>query len=264
MRELLLYEHAARAAAGAAAELLKQRPERVDHKGAIDLVTEVDLASETMIRGILTARTPEIPVQGEEGGGVTTGLRWVVDPLDGTTNFVHDYPSYCVSIALVDGLVPLVGCIADPIRDRVYLGSQGNGARRIDVRSGVERPLRVSGVRTLDDALGVTGFPYDRRDNAAFYLALVERALMCSQAIRRSGSAAMDLAMLSDGTSDYFWEYGLKAWDTSGGVVLIQEAGGVVTRLDGGVHYPGAPEIVATNGWLHAATLAMLAGREAR
>ena len=263
MQDLLPLERAAEAAASAAALLLQRRPERVDHKGAIDLVTEVDLASEARIRELLGASTPDIPVQGEEGGGVTTGLRWVVDPLDGTTNFVHDYPSYCVSIALVDGDTPLIGCIADPIRDRVYTASIGNGARLTDQRARTTRPLRVSEVRTLNDALGVTGFPYDRRDNAAFYLAFVERALMASQAIRRSGSAAMDLAMLSAGTSDYFWEYGLKAWDTSGGAVLIQEAGGVVSRVDGSTHRPGAPEIVATNGWLHEQVLAMLNQRTA-
>ena len=116
-------------------------------------------------------------------------------------------------------------------------------------------------MRTLNDALGVTGFPYDRREHAAFYLSFVQRALETSQAIRRSGSAALDLATLAYGGSDYFWEFGLKAWDTSGGVVLIEEAGGRVSRVDGSAHRPGDPEIVATNGWLHEDVLRMLEAR---
>lgn len=261
-QDLVRFAVAAELAAVAASELLKQRPSQVDHKGAIDLVTEVDLASEALIRRILGEQTPEVPVQGEEGGGVSTGLRWVVDPLDGTTNFVHDYPAYCVSIALVDDATPLVGCIADPVRDRTFLAARGHGGRvrtRVNGRP-VDRDLRVSQVRNLNDALGVTGFPYDRRENAAFYLSFVQRALETSQAIRRSGSAAVDLATLAYGGSDYFWEFGLKAWDTSGGVVLIEEAGGRVTRIDGDAHRPGDPEIVATNGWLHEQVLRMLEG----
>lgn len=258
--DLLRFAIAAELAAVAASELLRRRPQQVDHKGAIDLVTEIDLASEAMIRRILGEHTPDVPVQGEEEGGVTTGLRWVVDPLDGTTNFVHDYPAYCVSIALVDEETPLVGCIADPVRERLYIAAKGHGARvRTRVRGRVqERELKVSAVRTLNDALGVTGFPYDRREHAAFYLSFVERALQATQAIRRSGSAAVDLATLSSGASDYFWEFGLKAWDTSGGVVLIEEAGGKVSRMDGSIHRPGDAEIVATNGWLHEEVLAML------
>ena len=271
--DLLRCTQAAERAAVDAVRYLHRRPATVTHKGAIDLVTEVDLASEAAIRRTFAEETPDIPVQGEEGGGVATGLRWVVDPLDGTTNFVHDYPSYCVSIALVDGDEPLVGCIADPVRGRLYLGAKGHGARVQWTEAPergrgagrrVERDLRVSDVRTLEGAMGVTGFPYDRRENAAFYLSFVERALKSSQAIRRSGSAAMDLATLSSGASDYFWEFGLKAWDTSGGVLLITEAGGTVSRLDGSPHRPGDPEIVASNGWLHAEVLSMLAALPAR
>ena len=111
-----------------AGALLKHRPLQVAHKGAIDLVTEVDLASEARIREEFALRTPDLPVQWEEAGGVSTGLRWVVDPLDGTTNFVHGYPFYCVSIGLVDHQTPLVGALYDPVRDRLLLGWQGGGA----------------------------------------------------------------------------------------------------------------------------------------
>ncbi len=237
-----------------AGHLLRQRPTRVDHKGAIDLVTEIDLASEACIRRELAARLPGVPVQGEEGGGVTTGLRWVVDPLDGTTNFVHGYPFYAVSIALVDGEHPLAGCVYDPVRDRAHHAARGHGSWIDDAR------VHVSETTGVDAALGVTGFPYDRRDHAAGYLAYVERVLRGTHGMRRSGSAAMDLALLACGASDFFWEFGLKPWDTSAGVVLVEEAGGSVSRLDGAAWTPGAPEILASNGRFHAEVVALLRG----
>lgn len=253
MNDLPALARVAADAAADAATLLARRPERVDHKGAIDLVTEIDLASEASLRASFARLTPDIPMQGEEGGGVRDGLRWVVDPLDGTTNFVHDYPSYCVSVALVDGHTPLVGCIADPVRGRTFLGWRGGGAT-VD-----GRPLRVSATRALDDAIGVTGFPYDRRDRARFYLRYVQRVLERTQGMRRSGSAAMDLATLAEGRSDFFWEFGLKVWDTAAGALLVEEAGGVVTDLGGGPWRPGDRAILATNGHLHAAVVALFA-----
>ena len=239
-------------AALAAGELLKARPERVDHKGAVDLVTEVDLASERVIRELLTREAPGIAIQGEEEGGVTSGTRWAVDPVDGTTNFVHGYPFYCVSIALIEGSTPVVGVIYDPVRDRLHAGWQGGGA----TVNGA--PLAVSSVRTLDAALAVTGFPYDRRLHAARYLALVQRALEQTQGVRRSGSAAMDLTTLATGSAELFWEYHLKPWDTSAGVVLVREAGGLVTRMDGSAWDPDSADVLATNGWVHEAVVGML------
>ncbi len=240
------------AAARKAGALLRGRPATVRHKGAIDLVTEIDLASEACIREAL--HPLGIPVQGEEEGGVTEGTRWVVDPLDGTTNFVHGYPFYCVSIALVAGETPVVGVIYDPVRDHLYGGATGLGAHRNGER------LEVAGCRTLDEALCVTGFPYDRRERAHVYLAYVERVIRQSQGLRRSGSAAMDLATLAAGQVDVFWEFGLKAWDTAAGQLLVVEAGGVVTRLSGGRHVPGAPSVLATNPWLHEAVVALFGG----
>lgn len=253
MNDLGFLTDVAATAARAAATLLQGRPARVDHKGAIDLVTEIDLASEARIREVLTRLTPDIPIQGEEGGGVETGLRWVVDPLDGTTNFVHDYPFYCVSIGLCDGPRPLVGCIADPVRDRTYTAAVGAGARVNGER------LQVSGVRRLEDTLGVTGFPYDRRERAPFYLRHVEAVLRASQGVRRSGSAAMDLCTVAAGGADFFWEYGLHAWDTAAGAVLVQEAGGRVTALDGGPWAPGDRTVLASNRWIHDSVVALLA-----
>lgn len=245
-----LADHASRAAKQAG-ELLRQRPTTVRHKGAIDLVTEIDLASERCIRAALAPTG--IPVQGEEDGGVTEGTRWVVDPLDGTTNFVHGFPFYCVSIALVNGESPVVGVIYDPVRDHLYVGTAGGGARRNG------EPLSVGGVRTLDEALCVTGFPYDRRDKAHVFLAYVERVLRFTQGMRRSGSAAMDLATVAAGQVDIFWEFGLKPWDTAAGQVLVVEAGGVVSRLSGQKHRPGAPSVLATNPWLHESVVALFA-----
>jgi myo-inositol-1(or 4)-monophosphatase len=240
-------------AARAAGALLRARPTRVDHKGAIDLVTEIDLASEARVREVLTARTPGLPIQGEEQGGVTTGTRWCVDPLDGTTNFVHGYPFYCVSIALVEGDAPAVGVIYDPVRDRLFRAHRGGGTT-VDGQA-----LRVSATRDIGQSLGVTGFPYDRRENASYYLAHVRAVLENTQGMRRSGSAAMDLATLASGCFDFFWEFRLKAWDTSAGAVLVREAGGTVTRLDGSPWTPDAPEILATNGHVHEAAVALLA-----
>lgn len=237
-------------AARAAGALLRERPARVDHKGVVDLVTEVDLASERLIREHLAVAG--IPIQGEEGGGATTGTRWAVDPLDGTTNFVHGFPFYCVSIALVEGEEPSIGVIYDPVRDRLFSAARGEGATVDGAR------LQVSGTRSLDDALSVTGFPYDRRTRASTYLPRVAAALTHTQGLRRSGSAAMDLATLASGCSDLYWEEQLKPWDTAAGAVLVREAGGVVTRIDGTAWNPGSPDVLATNPWLHEAVVRLL------
>lgn len=250
-RSLAALTDAAGAAAREAGQLLRSRPRDVQHKGSIDLVTEIDLASERCIRAALAPIG--IPVQGEEDGGPSDGERWVVDPLDGTTNFVHGYPAYCVSIALVRGTKPVVGAIYDPIHDALFAGQTGGGAHRNGV------PLRVSDCRSLEQALCVTGFPYNRRDAMRFYLRYVERALSACQGVRRSGSAAMDLATLAAGQCDIFWEFGLKAWDTAAGQLLVTEAGGVVSRLSGQTHVPGAPHVLATNPWLHEAMVHLFA-----
>lgn len=238
-------------AARFAGELLRSRPERVDHKGVADLVTEVDLDSEARIREVLAASN--ITVQGEETGGVTEGLRWVVDPLDGTTNFVHDYPFYCVSIGLDSDEGVLVGAIYDPIRDHLYTTSKGEPSTRNAT------PIHVGRARRLADALCVTGFPMDKRERTPANLPFVERSLLASHGIRRSGSAAMDLATVAAGQVDVYWEFGLKAWDTAAGQILVQNAGGVVCRLDGGQHRPGDPEIVATNPFLRDELLQLFA-----
>jgi myo-inositol-1(or 4)-monophosphatase len=241
-------------AARSAGVLLRARPGRVDHKGAVDLVTEVDLASERVIRDILDAGAPGIAVQGEEGGGATSGTRWAVDPIDGTTNYVHGYPFYCVSIALIEGDTPVVGVIYDPVRDRLFRARHGGGA----TVNGA--PIAASPTATIGAALAVTGFPYDRREKIEFYLSYFERAMRGTHGVRRSGSAALDLATNAEGCSDFFWEFNLKPWDTAAGVVLVREAGGRVSRIDGSAWAPDAPDILATNARLHDAAIRLLAG----
>lgn len=243
---------AAEIAARAAGELLRARPAQVRHKRAADLVTELDLASEARIRELLAPTG--IPVQGEEGGGVDRGSRWVVDPLDGTTNFVHGYPAWCVSIGLMDGTEPVVGVLYDPIHDHLYRAARGQGARRN------EELLRVSEVACLDDALAVTGFPPWRREISADLLPFVERALRSTQGLRRSGSAATDLCHVAAGQVDLYWEFGLNPWDTCAGAVLLREAGGRISRLDGGPWVPEDKELLVSNARIHDAAVELFAG----
>jgi myo-inositol-1(or 4)-monophosphatase len=213
-------------AAAAAAALLRSRPAQVHHKGAVDLVTEVDLACEAAIRDVLARHTPDVPVLGEEGGGATGGTRWVVDPLDGTTNFVHGFPYYAVSVALeVDG-VREVGVVHDPCRGEVFAAARGRGA----TCNGA--PIRVSSCADLSQALIGTGFPYDRQARADVYLRRVEAVLRRAQGIRRAGAAALDLAQVAAGRLDGFWEFHLRVWDVAAGLLLVTEAGGVVTGVD--------------------------------
>lgn len=243
---------ASEAAQAAVAILASREAAKVRHKGAVDLVTEVDLACEAAIREVLARHTPDVPVLGEEGGGAAdASTRWVVDPLDGTTNFVHGFPFYCVSIGLeVDG-VPTVGVVADAVRRRTYRGTRGRGATVEGQR------LRTSAVRDLDAALFATGFPYDRRQHAARYLKLVQRVLERGQGVRRAGAAALDLAMLSEGHLDAYWEFNLRPWDTLAGFVLVTEAGGRISPIPGcSLADPVSP--VATNPWLHDEVVALI------
>ena len=185
-------------AAEAAAAIQRARPAQlgVSRKGAVDLVTEVDLASEQAIREILSAATPEVPILGEEGGGgVGASTRWVVDPLDGTTNFVHGLPHFGPSIALEVEGEPVVGVSFDVCRGELFHGSRGAGAWMGDTR------LSVSAVDTLDEALVATGFPYDRRQRAAFYLRRVQRVLETCQGVRRPGAATLDLGSRRGGST---------------------------------------------------------------
>ena len=245
------------AAAGAGATVVRDSlggPQRVDRKAAVDLVTEVDLASEEAIRTVLGQRTPGSPILAEEQGGpVDAATRWIVDPLDGTTNFVHGFPAFAVSVGLqVDGRLE-AGCIVDPLRGEVYDAVRGGGAR-LD-----GRPLRVSGVGKLSEALLLTGFPYDRRERAGTYLAFVQAFLERAQGVRRAGAAALDLCHIAAGRADGFWEFGLSAWDVAAGVLLVEEAGGRVSDMTGAPLDVQHPRLLATNGLVHDAMIDVLA-----
>jgi myo-inositol-1(or 4)-monophosphatase len=227
----------------------------IRHKGAIDLVTQIDLEAEAAIRKHLAAHTPEIPVLAEEGGGAWDAeTRWIVDPLDGTTNFVHGYPSYAVSIGLqVEGRLE-VGCVFDAVNGLAYTATRGGGAWCGDQR------LSVSTCSAMEQALLVTGFPYDRRTNVDRYLRYVREFLVRSQGLRRAGAAAMDFVALATGRVDGYWEFGLNPWDIAAGVLLVEEAGGKVTEMDGGTLNLMRPQLLATNGVLHVEMSEILRG----
>ena len=220
---------------------------RIDKKGAIDLVTEVDLEVERAARALISARFPDHDILAEELGGGALGRshRWVFDPLDGTTNFAHGVPIFCSSLALeIDGEA-VVGAVFDPNRQELFTTERGVGAWLNGV------PLRTSTTASLIDALLVTGFPYDVHSTLDEVIGLFAAYVSQSRAVRRLGSAAIDLCWVAAGRMDGFWEERLQPWDTRAGALLVQEAGGRVTGLDGGPWDPAAGHILASNGPLH-------------
>ena len=226
-----------------------------EHKGAIDLVTEMDRAVEKEILARLSAAFPSHAVLAEESGGA--GLQeerlWIVDPLDGTTNFAHAHPQFCVSIAYAEKGEVKAGVVYDPLRDELFAASAGGGAT-LDGRR-----IRVSEAPTLDDALVATGFPYDRRERADFYMAFYREAVVRTQGVRRAGSAALDIAWVACGRLDAYFEFGIKPWDIGAGELLVREAGGTVTDMKGGEHRLDGANTLASNGVLHEPMLAMIA-----
>lgn len=226
----------------------------IEHKGVIDLVTEVDRACEEVILGLIRSRFPAHDIVTEETQLARTGSRylWFVDPLDGTTNFAHGYPLFCASVALaVDGQV-VVGAVYDPIKEELFTAERGRGAHLNG------RRLRVSSAGDLLASLLVTGFPYDVREDLLAKLRLFNRFMGEARAIRRDGTAALDLCYLAAGRIDGFWEERLEPWDMLAGVLMVEEAGGRVTRFDGSPISLAADEVLATNGALHPAMLDVL------
>jgi myo-inositol-1(or 4)-monophosphatase len=233
----------------------------IEYKGDVDLVTEADRASEKLIVQRLQARWPEHGIVGEEGTRSATEAeyRWYVDPLDGTTNFAHGYPVFCVSIALVrhDGQLE-VGVLYDPTRDEMFSAERGQGATLNGKR------LQVSKTKALAESLLGTGFPRhksQKNPNIHFYHQLTLR----SHGVRRAGSAALDLANVASGRYDGFWEFNLNPWDTAAGVLIVQESGGMVTRFDGTPFRLDSREVLASNALIHQELLQnfteMFAGR---
>jgi myo-inositol-1(or 4)-monophosphatase len=208
-----------------------------EKKGRIDLVTEYDRRSEAVLLGRIRERFPSHAIVAEESGahaGAPGAVRWFCDPLDGTTNYAHNYPFFCVSIGVEAGGEMVAAAVHDPVRDEMFSASRGGGATLN------ERPIRVSGATALEDALLVTGFPYDVRESPERHLPLFREFLLRAQGVRRDGSAALNLAYLAMGRFDGMWEGNLSPWDVAAGSLLVREAGGSVTgyagepfRLDG-------------------------------
>jgi myo-inositol-1(or 4)-monophosphatase len=240
-----------------------------EYKGDVDLVTVADRTSEKLIRERLAEAFPEHGVYGEEGTRerMEGEFRWYVDPLDGTTNFAHGFPQFCVSMGLeqrpagaapdADGII-VAGVIYDPMRDELYTAERGCGARLNG------KPIHVSRIEDLAESLVSTGFPSRKRHdspNVHFYQEFTLR----SHGVRRAGSAALDLAYVASGRLEAFWEFNLNPWDTAAGILLVEESGGSLTDFAGAPFQLNSREVLASNGRIHAEMVAlfkdMLAGR---
>jgi len=227
-----------------------RRRVKIEYKGEADLVTEADRTSEALIRKRLHEQWPTHDVLGEEDGLVDTGseYRWYVDPLDGTTNFAHGFPVFCVSLALEHKGQRIAAVVYDPTRDELFSAEKGSGA----YLNG--EPIHVSTTKNLAESLLATGFPSHKRHanpNIYFYHQITLR----THGVRRAGSAALDLCCVGCGRFDGFWEFNLNPWDTAAGVLIIEEAGGRVTRFDGSPFRLDSRQTVASNGLLHQALL---------
>lgn len=231
---------------------------RIRKKGTIDLVTEADLGAEKAIISALRYRYPDHAVLAEEGGltGGSSPHRWIIDPLDGTTNFAHGIPLFCISIAFESAGEILAGVVLNPVSGELFTAIRGGGA----TLNGV--PVAVSDRAELVESLLVTGFPYEMTPGLDAALGRFGRCLAAAQGVRRLGAAALDLCYVACGRFDGFWEQGLKPWDTAAGTLIVQEAGGRVTAFDGGSYTPGQADMLATNGRIHEAMITLLAYKE--
>lgn len=227
----------------------------IRHKGELDLVTEVDQACERAILARLRASFPHHDLVAEESAPRLSGsdFVWYVDPLDGTTNFAHGYPFFCTSIALARRDEVIASAVYDPVKDELFTAARGRGA----TCNG--RPLRVSASARLVHSVFLTGFPYDLRDDVPHTLRLFERFVHHARALRRDGAAALDLAYLAAGRIDGYFEERLKPWDVLAGALLVEEAGGRMSRFDGTPIGVSADQVVASNGILHDEMLRVLA-----
>jgi len=222
----------------------------VEYKGDVDLVTQADRSSEKLIVERIRSQWPDHDLLGEEGSRRETGsdFHWYIDPLDGTTNFAHGFPVFCVSLALEHKGERIAAVIYDPCRDELFSAGKGSAA----TLNGL--PIHVSKTPRLAESLVATGFPSHKRHknpNIHFYHQITLR----SHGVRRAGSAALDLCYVACGRYDAFWEFNLNPWDTAAGVLIVQEAGGRVSNFSGGPFSIDSKEVLATNGLLHAEML---------
>src|ERR1019366_1728132 len=252
--DLMRYLDAARQAALGAADVLafwRQKFE-VKEKGRFDLVTDADVASQRAIQTYLSGCFPDHAFLGEEEGAAKTRPTpdapptWIVDPIDGTTNYVHDFPFYCISIGLQIAGELVVGVVYDPSHKEMFTAAKGQGAWL------GSRRLQVSAAISLGQAMLATGFPPDLRGNE-HTLDWWRYFSFHSQALRRTGSTALNLAYVAAGRFDGYWAFDNHVWDVAGGIVLVREAGGIVSDIDGGAYDPFTPDALATNGRIHAA-----------
>ncbi len=223
------------------------REQAIHYKGEINLVTEVDRQSEAYIFERIRSTFPDHGILSEESSEVMSpsSYRWVIDPLDGTTNYAHNYPCFCVSVALERNRELLAGAVFDPLLSESFTASAGGGAFLNGAR------IRVSATESLRRSLLSTGFAYDVTRSVDNNLDLFREFVFTGQAIRRDGSAALDLCYLACGRFDGFWELKLSPWDTAAGLLILREAGGVATRLDGSPYDIYQPDILASNGRIH-------------
>jgi myo-inositol-1(or 4)-monophosphatase len=242
-------EEIAREAGALLMDFFRQRV-KIEYKGEADLVTVADRKSEALIRERLLQHWPSFDILGEEGGLQDTGsdYRWYVDPLDGTTNFAHGFPVFCVSMGLDYKGNRIAGVIYDPTRDELFAAEQGGGAYLNQQR------IHVSQTANLAECLVATGFPSHKRHknpNIFFY----HQITLHTHGVRRAGSAALDLAYVASGRLDGFWEFNLNPWDTAAGVLMVQEAGGKVSDFKDGLFQLDSRETLASNGLVHKALL---------
>ncbi|MBN1794309.1 MAG: inositol monophosphatase [Candidatus Omnitrophica bacterium] len=237
-----------------------QKPRQISYKGEIDLVTDADKAAETNILRMVKEHFPEDGMLAEESAAVLskTDYRWIIDPLDGTTNFAHTFPMFCTSIAVEYRQEIVAGAVFDPIHNELFCARKGAGANLNGVR------IRVSGADDLQKSLLATGFPYDRRVSPDYYIEFFKQFMFNCQAIRRCGSAALDLCYLASGRLDGFWELKLHPWDTAAGYLILAEAGGRATNFAGEPFSIFMEEVVGSNSIIHDQMLAIIAGVTSR
>ncbi len=247
-------EEAAAAAGSIIRDSWKQAKE-IHYKSTINLVTTIDRQSEQRIVGMIQSRFPDHSILAEEETNIEatkSEYRWIIDPVDGTTNFAHSYPQFCVSIALEHDAKVILGLVHDPVKGETFRAVRGQGAT-----------LNGEGIQTTDEtdigkALLSTGFPYDRRQRVDFYLSFFKGFMLSCQDIRRNGSAALDLCYVACGRMDGFWEFGLSPWDIAAGALIVEEAGGTMSDFAGNPFSIWRKETLASNGRIHPAMVKIM------
>lgn len=255
MDEFLTVAQEAAHQAGALIRTNWQRTKIIEVKSdLVDLVTNTDKEADALITSILRSRFPTHQIIAEESAvsGQESPYHWYIDPVDGTTNFVHSFPHFAVSIALTYESRFIVGVVYDPLREELFCASQGRGA----TLNGV--PIHVSQAPVLEHSLLLTGFPYDRRQRSEFYLRFYQAFMIRTQGIRRCGSAALDLCYVACGRADGFWEWRLHPWDTAAGALIVEEAGGQMSNFSGGSFDIAGEQTLASNGLIHQEMIGVL------